>query len=79
MSALHRLAFHALSRRVAAAGEPFRLLFTPEELDAELARAGFRRYEQLDSAALNELYFSGRSDGLKLPSPGLGRLATAWV
>jgi methyltransferase (TIGR00027 family) len=79
MSVLHRLAFHALARRVAAAGEPFRLLFTREELDAELARAGFRRYEQLDSAALNELYFSGRSDGLKLPSPGLGRLATAWV
>ena len=28
---------------------------------------------------LNELYFSGRADGLKLPSPGLGKLATAWA
>lgn len=79
MNVLHRVAFHALARRVAAAGEPFRLLFTPEELDQEFVRAGFRRYEQLDSAKLNEIYFSGRSDGLKLPLPGLGRLATAWV
>ena len=79
MSVFHRMALHALARRVAAAGEPFRLLFTPQELDAEFIRAGFRRYEQLDSAALNELYFAGRSDGLKLPTPGLGRLATAWV
>jgi hypothetical protein len=28
---------------------------------------------------LNAMYFSGRSDGLKLPTPGLGMLATAWV
>ncbi len=79
LSVLHRMAFHALANRVAAAGEPFQLFFTPAELDAELARAGFRRSEQLDSAQLNELYFAGRSDGLQLPLPGLGKLATAWV
>jgi len=79
MSVVHRVALRALARRVAAAGEPFRLLFSPEELDEEFVRAGFQRHEQLDSAALNELYFAGRRDGLKLPTPGLGRLATAWV
>jgi methyltransferase (TIGR00027 family) len=76
---LHRMAFHALAKRVARAGEPFRLLFTPEQLGAELVRAGFRRLEQLGAKELNELYFAHRADGMKLPTPGLGRLATAWV
>jgi methyltransferase (TIGR00027 family) len=76
---LHRLALKALSDRVAAAGEPFKLLFTPEELERELRQAGFARIEQRDSKQLNALYFSGRADGLKLPEPGLGMLATAWV
>jgi methyltransferase (TIGR00027 family) len=79
LSALHRMTFRALARRVAKAGEPFRLLFTPEQLDAEFVRAGFSHWEQLGGAELNELYFARRSDGLKLPTPGLGRLATAWV
>ncbi len=79
LSPLRRMAFNALAERVARAGEPFQLFFTPDELDAEFHRAGFRRFEQLDSADINERYFAGRADGLKLPSPGLGRLATAWV
>jgi O-methyltransferase involved in polyketide biosynthesis len=79
LSPLRRMAFHALAARVEKAGEPFKLFFTPDELDAEFVRAGFRRFEQLDSAQLNERYFSGRSDGLELPSPGLGMLATALV
>ena len=79
LSVLHRISFRALARRVAKAGEPFQLLFTPEELDAELVRAGFSRWEQLGGAELNDLYFAHRSDGLKLPTPGLGRLATAWM
>jgi len=79
LSVLHRMAFHALARRVAKAGEPFRLLFTPEELDGEFVRAGLSRSEQLGGAELNQLYFAHRSDGLELPTPGLGRLATAWV
>jgi methyltransferase (TIGR00027 family) len=79
LSVLHRVTFRALARRVARAGEPFQLLFTPEQLDAEFACAGFSRSEQLGGAELNKLYFARRSDGLKLPTPGLGRLATAWV
>jgi methyltransferase (TIGR00027 family) len=79
LSLLRRIALDRLAARVAAAGEPFRLFFTPDELDSEFRRAGFKRFEQRDSAQLNHLYFAGRADGLKLPSPGLGILATAWV
>jgi len=76
---LQRLAFNTLAQRVAKAGEPFQLFFTPEKLDAEFVRAGFRRFEQLDSAQLNARYFAGRADELQLPTPGLGKVATAWV
>jgi methyltransferase (TIGR00027 family) len=75
----HRLALEALSERVAAAGEPFKLLFAPADMESELRQAGFARVEQWNSQQLNALYFAGRSDGLKLPEPGLGMLATAWV
>jgi methyltransferase (TIGR00027 family) len=74
-----RLIFDGLSQRVAAAGEPFRLFFTPAELEAELSAAGFGRTEQVDFEKLNELYFQNRADGLKLSPVGLGMLATAWV
>jgi methyltransferase (TIGR00027 family) len=74
-----RVAFNALAGRVAAAGEPFRLFFTPETLEPELRRAGFRRFEHVGSDELNELYFKERADGLKLSAVKLGRLVTAWV
>jgi methyltransferase (TIGR00027 family) len=79
LSLLRRLAHDALARRVAAAGEPFRLFFTPHQLESELLRAGFQRIEQHDGESLNALYFANRADDLRLPSPGLGMLATAWV
>jgi methyltransferase (TIGR00027 family) len=74
-----RLAFNALASRVAAAGEPFRLFFLPEQMESELRRAGFQRIEQRDSDQLNEMYFKQRADGLKLSAVKLGMLATAWV
>lgn len=79
LSPIGRVAFDRLAERVAAAGEPFRLFFTPETLEAELLRAGFHRIEQVDSARLNDLYFDNRADGLKLSLLGLGMLATAWM
>jgi len=79
LSPAGRVAFKALAARVAAAGEPFRLFFTPESMDLELRRAGFHGGEQLDSQQLNEMYFKDRKDGLKLSSVGLGMLTTAWV
>ncbi len=74
-----RLAFQWLAARVAKAGEPFRLFFTPQNLEAELRQAGFRVVELRNSEQLNELYFAGRTDGLKLATPGLGTMATAWL
>jgi methyltransferase (TIGR00027 family) len=79
LSPLGRKAFDALAGRVAAAGEPFQLFFTPQQMESELRRAGFRRVEQVNSERLNELYFKDRADGLKLSALGLGMLATAWV
>jgi methyltransferase (TIGR00027 family) len=79
LSPVGRRAFDALAGRVAAAGEPFQLFFTPEQMKSELRRAGFQRVEQVDSEQLNELYFKDRADGLKLSTLGLGMLATAWV
>jgi len=76
---LGRVAFDALAGRVAAAGEPFQLFFTPAELEAELRRAGFQRVEQLGFEQLNERYFKERADGLKLSPLGLSMLVTAWV
>jgi O-methyltransferase involved in polyketide biosynthesis len=79
LSPLGRKASDALAGRVAAAGEPFQLFFTPEEMEREVRRAGYTRLEQVDSERLNELYFQNRADGLKLSALGLGRLVTAWV
>jgi methyltransferase (TIGR00027 family) len=79
LSPAGRTAFDALAGRVAAAGEPFQLFFTPEELAEELRHAGILRIEQLDSDQLNERYFKDRADGLKLSAVKLSMLATAWV
>ncbi len=74
-----RAIFDRLAARVAAAGEPFQLFFTPEQVDGELRRAGFHRIEQVDHDGLNALYFQNRADGLKLSPVGIGMLATAWT
>jgi len=79
LSPLRRLALKALAERVASAGEPFKLLFAPDDMERELRQAGFARINQLDSKHLNALYFTGRTDGLKLSDAGLGMLVTAWV
>jgi O-methyltransferase involved in polyketide biosynthesis len=79
LSAIGRVAFDRLAERVAAAGEPFQLFFTPETLEAELRGAGFQWIEQVGSTELNDAYFNNRADGLKLSPLGLGMLATAWA
>ena len=79
LSPMRRRVFNSLSKRVAAAGEPLRLFFTPDEMAEELQAAGFKRIEQVDSDRLNELYLRDRADGLKLSPVRVGMLATAWV
>jgi methyltransferase (TIGR00027 family) len=79
LSPKRREIFDRLAGRVAAAGEPFRLFFTPDQAEAELRQAGFQRVEQVDHDGLNAVYFQNRADGLKLSPVGIGMLATAWI
>jgi methyltransferase (TIGR00027 family) len=75
---LERLAFDALASRVALAGEPFRLFFTPEELDTFLKKLGFQQIEQLASKEINARYFADREDGLRVGGSA-GRIVSAWT
>ncbi len=73
-----RMALKALSKRVAAVGEPFQLFFDPEKLQGEMKGMGFRRTEFLQGKELNARYFKDRKDGL-LVRGGLGHLMGASV
>jgi methyltransferase (TIGR00027 family) len=76
LSLLERVALDALSRRVARAGEPFRLFFTPQELDELLRGLGFRHIEQLAAGEINARYFANRQDGLRVTGSA-GRIVNA--
>ncbi len=71
-----RWALAALSRRVAAAGEPFVSFFSPAEIGELLAGSGLAVVEDLDRAAVNARYFAGRDDRLEI-SGSLARLLVA--
>jgi len=79
LSPKRRQVFDTLSERVAAAGEPLQLFFTPDDLEREVHAAGFSRIEQFDTDHMNDAYFKDRADGLKLSPVRVGMLATAWV
>ncbi len=79
LSPKRRAVFDNLAGRVAAAGEPFCLFFTPSQVEDELRRAGFDRIELADHEVLNALYFCDRTDGLRLSPVGIGSIVTAWV
>ncbi len=78
LNAGQRQALDALSKRVAAAGEPFQLFFDPTKLQNELRDLGFHRTEFLQGAQINARYFQNRADGLQVRG-GLGHLMSAWV
>jgi len=78
LNLIGRLAFDALARRVAAAGEPFQTFVDPHELAAELHRIGFRQVEDMDAREINSRYFKNRADGLAVRG-GLGHLANARI
>jgi O-methyltransferase involved in polyketide biosynthesis len=73
-----RIALDVMSRRVAAAGEPFRTFFDPLELCARLARIGFREIEDLGPDELNARYFHARADRLRVTGH-LGRVMSAAI
>jgi len=79
LNPLGQKAFDRLQARVAKAGEPFQLIFSPEAMVEELQRAGFERWSQIDTDDLNEMHFKDRADLLKLSPINLCRLTTAWV
>ncbi len=76
LPASERMGRDLLMQRVAAAGEPFQLFFSPEQAAAELA--GFRDLEDLGGAELNARYFSGRPDALQVAGAS-GRVLQAWL
>ena len=72
-----RLIFNQMAKRVAAIGEPWKTFFDPQSLLDDLHRLGFSSAEDFDGDALNERYFKGRKDGLKVG--GMGHMAIARV
>jgi methyltransferase (TIGR00027 family) len=73
---VEQLMLDSLSARVALAGEPFQLFFTPAQLAEELEWLGLRVVEDLDSTALTARYLAGRTDGLLLRGRA-GRICVA--
>jgi methyltransferase (TIGR00027 family) len=78
LNATARTAFDAISRRVAAAGEPFRTFFDPAALSERLRQIGFRAVEDLGAEEVNSRYFKDRADGLRIGG-SLGRLVSAQI
>ncbi len=73
---VEQLMHDSLSARVALAGEPFQLFFTPTQLAEQLDWLGLRVVEDLDSTALTARYLAGRKDGLLLRGKA-GRICVA--
>jgi methyltransferase (TIGR00027 family) len=66
-----RIAFDLLAERVARAGEPFRLFFRPDELEAELRVMGFNEIEDLDGTAIRARWLGGPAEESRPRRAGL--------
>lgn len=77
LSFIGRVAVNVMAGRVAAAGEPWKTFFSPDEVRGVLERAGFSAVEDLGAAELNARYFDGRRDRLRVGEAG--RIARAVV
>jgi methyltransferase (TIGR00027 family) len=78
MGFLGRLAFDAMARRVARAGEPFQLFLDSEELAQELRGLGFTTIHDAGADELNVRYFQNRGDHLKMRGRA-GKIMSAWT
>jgi methyltransferase (TIGR00027 family) len=76
LSFLNKMAFDALTRRVTAVGEPFIGFFEPSELASSLKNFGYNEIENLGADEINQRYFAGRTDKLKVGGK-LARLMSA--
>jgi len=61
-----RARHRATASRAKAAGTPFVSSFSPAEMLAMAREAGFRDAVHVSAAELNERYFAGRADGLRV-------------
>jgi methyltransferase (TIGR00027 family) len=67
---VEQLMLDSLSARVAQAGEPFQLFFTPESLAEDLPRHELEVVDDFGGKRLTERYLVGRKDGLELRGRG---------
>jgi len=65
---IQRAVFERMAGRVKEAGEPWCTFFAPDDLARDLSDLGFQAIEDLSGEHLNERYFAGRSDGLRVGS-----------
>lgn len=65
-----RFVVRRMAKRVAAAGEPWKTFFVPEEMTALLRRTGFRSHVDWGSEEINARYFADRDDGLRVGRGG---------
>jgi len=63
-----RPGFEAAEAGARAAGSPFISFYTPDDIVALARDAGFRDAQHVSAAMLNERYFAGRTDGLRVSS-----------
>jgi methyltransferase (TIGR00027 family) len=75
LSPAAQISFQVLASRVAEAGEPFISFYAPDDMSAELRAMGYLHVEDLGTAEINERYFRGRTDDLRVG--GAGRLVCA--
>jgi methyltransferase (TIGR00027 family) len=68
LAAVDRSGLEMAERGAAAAGTPFLSFFTPEQIVTLAREAGFTRARHVSSAEVNARYFTGRPDGLHLPT-----------
>jgi methyltransferase (TIGR00027 family) len=76
LSFLNKMAFDALMRRVTTVGEPFIGFFKPDALVPDLKNLGYREIENLGAHEINQRYFAGRTDKLRVGGK-LARLMSA--
>jgi methyltransferase (TIGR00027 family) len=62
-----RPGIEAAAKGARASGTPFISFFTPSEILSLARQAGFKDARHVSAAQLAELYFAGRSDGLRPP------------
>ena len=78
LGVLERAAFNVVAARVAAADEPWQTFFEPSRLERDLMAAGFSLVTDVGPDAINQRYYDGRRDGLKV-SGSMGHLMKAQV